>query len=61
MCTHLYVIGKIDTEAKLIGPDPQNETVPVGGMATFQCKVKSKVKPHIRVRNSFCMTGSVLS
>ncbi|XP_052772470.1 fibroblast growth factor receptor-like 1 isoform X2 [Mya arenaria] len=42
------VIGKINTEARLIGPDPQNETVPIGGIATFQCKVKSKVKPHIR-------------
>ncbi|XP_052772473.1 fibroblast growth factor receptor-like 1 isoform X4 [Mya arenaria] len=40
--------GKINTEARLIGPDPQNETVPIGGIATFQCKVKSKVKPHIR-------------
>ncbi|XP_052251838.1 fibroblast growth factor receptor-like 1 isoform X2 [Dreissena polymorpha] len=42
------VIGKIDTQATLIGPDPLNETVPIGGLATFQCKVKSKVKPHIR-------------
>jgi len=41
--------GKITTTATLIGPDPQNETVPVGGQATFQCKVQSKVKPHIRV------------
>ncbi|XP_052251842.1 fibroblast growth factor receptor-like 1 isoform X3 [Dreissena polymorpha] len=40
--------GKIDTQATLIGPDPLNETVPIGGLATFQCKVKSKVKPHIR-------------
>ena len=38
------------TKPVLIGPHPQNETVVLGGVASFQCKVKSVVQPHIQVR-----------
>lgn len=44
----LEVIGKMKTKPVLIGPHPLNETVPVGGYASFQCKVKSQVQPHIQ-------------
>lgn len=38
------------TKPVLIGPHPQNESVILGGVASFQCKVKSVVQPHIQVR-----------
>ena len=41
--------GKMKHKPKLIGPHPQNETVILGGVASFQCKVKSVVWPHIQV------------
>lgn len=42
------------TKPVLIGPHPLNETSPVGGYASFQCKVKSQVQPHIQVNFLFC-------
>ncbi|KAL4231968.1 Fibroblast growth factor receptor-like 1 [Mactra antiquata] len=42
------VIGQMKTKPVLIGPHPQNETSSVGGYASFQCKVKSQVQPHIQ-------------
>ncbi|XP_060562192.1 fibroblast growth factor receptor-like 1 isoform X2 [Ruditapes philippinarum] len=40
--------GQMKTKPVLIGPHPLNETVTLGGYASFQCKVKSQVKPHIQ-------------
>ena len=41
--------GKMKTKPVLIGPHPENATVVLGGVASFQCKVKSVVQPHIQV------------
>ncbi|XP_053406763.1 fibroblast growth factor receptor-like 1 isoform X2 [Mercenaria mercenaria] len=40
--------GQMKTKPVLIGPHPLNETVTLGGYASFQCKVKSQVQPHIQ-------------
>ena len=46
---HILFSGKMKTKPVLIGPHPENETVVLGGVASFQCKVKSVVTPHIQV------------
>ncbi|KAL8570246.1 hypothetical protein ACOMHN_029946 [Nucella lapillus] len=44
----LEVIDQIRTKPKLISSHPQNTTVEYGGTASFQCRVKSIVQPHIK-------------
>ncbi|XP_070210630.1 fibroblast growth factor receptor-like 1, partial [Littorina saxatilis] len=43
----LEVIDQVRTKPKLISAHPQNTTVESGGTASFQCRVKSLVQPHI--------------
>ncbi|XP_076470977.1 fibroblast growth factor receptor-like 1 [Babylonia areolata] len=48
---HTYkveVIDQIRTKPVLISSHPQNTTVEYGGTASFQCRVKSIVQPHIK-------------
>ncbi|KAL8573281.1 hypothetical protein ACOMHN_006692 [Nucella lapillus] len=42
------VIDQIRTKPKLISSHPQNTTVEFGGTASFLCRVKSIVQPHIK-------------
>ncbi|XP_050395678.1 fibroblast growth factor receptor-like 1 [Patella vulgata] len=44
----LEVIEKIKTKPVLISPHPMNTTVDYGGTASFQCRVRSVVQPHIQ-------------
>ncbi|XP_013392958.1 fibroblast growth factor receptor-like 1 [Lingula anatina] len=44
----LDVIDKIKEKPELIPPHPLNTTVRHGGTASFQCKVRSDVQPHIQ-------------
>ncbi|KAK7483248.1 hypothetical protein BaRGS_00025541, partial [Batillaria attramentaria] len=44
----LEVIDQIRSKPKLISQHPQNTTVEYGGTASFQCRVKSIVQPHIK-------------
>ncbi|KAK3580098.1 hypothetical protein CHS0354_005156 [Potamilus streckersoni] len=44
----LEVVAKITSKPVLMGPHPVNETVPLGGTVSFQCRAKSAVQPHIQ-------------
>ncbi|ESO86594.1 hypothetical protein LOTGIDRAFT_128829, partial [Lottia gigantea] len=44
----LEVIEKINTKPVLIAPHPMNTSVEYGGTASFQCRVRSIVQPHIQ-------------
>ncbi|XP_014664084.1 PREDICTED: fibroblast growth factor receptor-like 1 [Priapulus caudatus] len=45
----LEVVERVRQEKPLMtGEDPVNTTVEYGGTASFQCKVKSAVKPHVQ-------------
>ena len=45
----LAISDQVRTKPKLISSHPQNTTVEYGGTASFQCRVKSLVQPHIKV------------
>lgn len=45
----MFLSDQIRSKPKMISAHPQNTSVESGGTASFQCRVKSNVQPHIKV------------
>lgn len=45
------ISDRLTSVPEMLAPHPKNQTVPYGGMVSFQCKIKSIVQPHIQVAN----------